>query len=100
MFRFTIRDVLWAMVVVGMGCVITENVIDRRSMQEQIDTLNSAIERHDRNEMVFKRELKRLTGRKVSGWTAWVDQSAPNGLGSSIDYENDPEPAAPPTGSR
>jgi hypothetical protein len=37
MFRFTIRDVLWVMVVVGLGCVIVVQHSKITSMHLEID---------------------------------------------------------------
>jgi hypothetical protein len=95
MLRFAIRDVLWLMVVVAMGCVIALSAIERQSMKERLGSLERSIERHQRNEVIFKRELGRLTGRRVSGWTWWADQSGSNGFGSSVDYEDDQQRTVP-----
>jgi hypothetical protein len=58
MFRFTIRDMLWLMVVVGMGVVLW---IDRRSIRDERASLEQERATHAKQRAVHIKKVQELS---------------------------------------
>jgi hypothetical protein len=71
MFRFTIRDVLWLMVVVGMGCGWWATESARRTTREHAERL--------------RQSLSVAKGRYDGPVDAWENDSA--GAGRKVEWE-------------
>ena len=83
--RFTIRDVLWLMVVVGMGVGWWRTVKYQSDYESLIETRLSAAEARDfesRQDLGIQKAINRAMSDKLGpgsvGW--WRDDSAPDGF--------------------
>ena len=90
MLRFTTRDLLWLTVVVSFACALVITATEQRSLKTQVGNLQDGLHRRIRDERAFIEELRRVTGRRVTGWTYVVDPSEPTGFRYTFDYEGDP----------
>ena len=93
MFRFTIRDVLWLIVVVGMGCAVLVNIRERHEIASKLNELERKAKRQSRDrartEQAMLDELKRIGGRRVRGWGYVIDSSEPTGYKYHFDYADE-----------
>ena len=92
MLRFTIRDLLWLMVVMGLTCGLYLNVSKCHSLSKQLaelDRRNSSTLQHfiDQRDAVLK-ELERISGKRVEGPSGIADTSSPNGFRWKIEYSD------------
>ena len=93
MFRFTIRDMLWLVVVVGMGCALLINVRERLETASKLNDLERKAKRQSRDrarlEQAMLDELKRIGGRRVQGWGYAIDSSEPTGYKYEFHYADE-----------
>ena len=99
MFRFSIRDLLWLMVVVGMGIVLANSVRSLRIMQLKCSDLEDEVELCQSIKIevaMFRLELEKATGRSIFGFD-WQTYPADQGkivykIRSLLRDESTPEP--------
>lgn len=83
---------LWLMVVVALCCTVGMIANERRTLSDQCASLREVVGQYARSQAGFKHELRRITGKKVTGWTATYDPSEPSGYRYSFDYEDGEKP--------
>jgi len=84
MFRFTIRDVLWLTVVVGLACLTFSRVRQFSALQTSVKALNAqtAAQRQEIHELK-ERELALIAavekkyGDRIREWKLWPDPDRP-----------------------
>jgi len=96
MFRFTIRDVLWLTVVIGMACALVINIRERRSIAIKLSEVESTARRQSmslvRTERALTNELRRVGGKRVTGWSYVIDSSEPTGYKWEFQYAEPDNP--------
>lgn len=80
------------MVVVALVCTVAMIANDRRILNDQLAGLRAVVGQYERSQAGFKHELRRITGKRVTGWTATYDPSEPSGYRYSFDYEDGENP--------
>ena len=85
MFRFTIRDVLWLMVVIGLACLTISRARQYSALQNSVRALNArdAVQRqeiHDlkERELALIRAVEEKYGEQIAKWRLWPDPDRPS----------------------
>ena len=98
-FRFTIRDVLWLMVVVGMACALVltmrkNNALrdERKALRDKLESVEWLVEQRDEEYDAFTSELEKITGKRFRGMTLWSDPSGDPQRSYKIIYDENQEP--------
>jgi hypothetical protein len=85
MLRFTIRDVLWLMVVVGLACLTVSLARQCSALQTGVKVLNAQTaeqkqEIHDlkERELALIRAVERKYGDRIAEWKLWPDPDRPS----------------------
>jgi hypothetical protein len=94
--RFTIRDVLWLMVVVGLACALFSSYRQCRQLEVEIDRLTDkyseakgAVRFYPIEVRAFKAELERISGKRVTGWGYAADENGADGYRFDFRYADD-----------
>ena len=94
--RFTIRDLLWLMVVIGMACALVVSIRERRSIANKLSEVEGTARRQSmdlvRTKMAFSDELSRVSGKRVTGWGSVIDSSEPSGYKWTFRYAEPDKP--------
>ena len=93
MLRFTIRDVLWLMVVVAMGCIIALNspmVLSLRAqvlrMEKEAKEKAAAMQAVSLESAAYRFELEKALGESVYGVDLKPDQNQPGSVRYRVYY--------------
>jgi hypothetical protein len=94
MLRFTIRDVLWLTVVVGLGCALFVRYQEIGDLKWEIRQ-QTFRDKHAKDvlrfawikERAFATEIEKFTGKKLTGWGYHPDELGPNGYTFHFDYD-------------
>src|SRR5262245_14488266 len=95
MFRFTIRDVLWLMVVIGLALGLAVSFRNQIALLEAFDDLKQVSEAQGRDHRserdAFTAELQRVTGKPVTV-NSRPGPYYPWGKVYTFDYDDEPTP--------
>ena len=85
MFRFTIRDVLWLMVVVGLACLTISRVRQFSALQTSVKDLSAktAAQRQEihelkERELALIRAVEEKYNDRIARWSLWRDPDHPS----------------------
>jgi hypothetical protein len=94
MFRFTIRDVLWLMMVVGMSCLTITRVRQFSALQASVKDLSAktATQRREihelkERELALIRAVEQKYNDRISDWSVWRDPDHPARWKAELDSE-------------
>jgi hypothetical protein len=97
--RFTIRDLMWAMVVVAMACALFSSYRHCQQLEFENDRLTDKdreakgqLRFHSIQLRAFAAELEKISGKHVTGWGYVADASAPDGYRFDFRYADDRQP--------
>ena len=84
MFRFTIRDVLWLMVVVGLAFVPSRQALQLSTLRGSVKELSArtAAQRKEihelkERELALIRAVEKKYGDRITEWQLWPDPDRP-----------------------
>ncbi len=94
MFRFTIRDVLWLMVVVGLACLSITLERQYSALRDSVKALNAQTatqrkEIHDlkERELALIRAVEQKYGDRIAEWSVWPDPDRPSQWKAELESE-------------
>jgi cell division protein FtsB len=94
MFRFTIRDVLWLMVVVGLACLTISLARQLSALGASVKDLNAQTaaqrqEIHDlkERELALIRAVEQKYGGRIAEWKVWRDPNRPSQWRAELESE-------------
>ena len=80
MFRFTIRDVLWLMVVVGLACLLAGSFSTLRivhlkclALEDRVRDIEEDGQTLRIEKGMFKQELEKAIGRSIYSFSVYAD---------------------------
>ena len=89
--RFTIRDLMWLMAVVGLGIAMAIAIRDRKAVRDELESAESQIQSSNETIEVMTSELERISGKEYRGHSTWSDPSTKERR-YKIYYEGEPSP--------
>jgi hypothetical protein len=97
MFRFTIRDLLWLMVVVGLLCLTISWGRQHSAMQASLKALNAetAVQRQEINDLKEReraiiRAVEQKYADRIAEWNVWRDPDRPSQWKAELESERSP----------
>jgi hypothetical protein len=98
--RFTIRDLLWLMVVVALACALFVRHRKCNQLEAEVSNLTDKIEEKESQAVVdrnmrkielnaFKVELDRIGGKRLKLWGYGADDAGPDGFTFTFKYADD-----------
>ena len=94
MFRFTIRDVLWLMVVVGLTCLSISRVRQFSALQASVKDLGAktAAQRQEihelkERELALIRAVEQRYNDRIWHWSLWRDPDRPSQWKAELESE-------------
>ena len=94
MFRFTIRDVLWLMVVVGPACLAISLARQCSALRTSVKALNAQTaaqrqEIHDlkERELALIRAVEQRYNDRIWHWSVWPDPEHPSQWKAELESE-------------
>jgi hypothetical protein len=94
MFRFTIRDVLWLMVVVSLACLTISRVRQFSALQTSVKDLSAktAAQRQEihelkERELALIRAVEEKYNDRIAQWSLWRDPDHPSQWMAELESE-------------
>jgi len=94
MFRFTIRDVLWLTVVVGLACLTISRVRQFSALQTSVKDLSAktAAQRQEihelkERELALIRAMEEKYKDRIEEWRLWRDPDRPSRWRAELESE-------------
>ena len=94
MFRFTIRDVLWLMVVVGMAFVPGRQALQLSTLRASVKELSArtAAQRKEihelkERELALIRAVEQKYNDRIDQWSLWPDPDHPSQWKAELESE-------------